>query len=52
VNGKANLAELCEEVKRKVLEEAEKLDVVLKTARDKLIELVDFNRLKEVVGKI
>ena len=48
---KANLAELREEVKRGVLEEAERLDAVLKTARSKLIELVDFNRLMEIVEK-
>jgi hypothetical protein len=33
------------------LEEAERLDVILKTARGKLCELVDFNRLKEIVEK-
>ena len=49
VSEKANLAELREEVKRQVLGEAERLDVVLKEARSKLIELVDFNRLKEIV---
>jgi nitrate reductase NapAB chaperone NapD len=51
VSEKADLAELREEVKRQVLEEAERLDVVLKTTRGKLIELVDFNRLKEIVEK-
>jgi len=48
---KANPAELREEVKREVLEEAERLDAVLKTTKSKLIELVDFNRLKEIVEK-
>ena len=48
---KASLAELREEVKKQVLEEAERLDAVLKTARGKLTELVDFNRLKEIVEK-
>jgi DNA-directed RNA polymerase subunit RPC12/RpoP len=51
VSGKASLTELREEVKREVLEEAERLDVVLKTARSRLIELVDFNKLKEIVEK-
>jgi hypothetical protein len=51
VSEKADLAELREEVKRQVLEEAERLDVVLKTTRGKLVELVDFNRLKEIVEK-
>jgi DNA-directed RNA polymerase subunit RPC12/RpoP len=51
VSERANLAELREEVKRGVLEEAERLDTVLKTARGKLIELVDFNRLMEIVEK-
>jgi DNA-directed RNA polymerase subunit RPC12/RpoP len=48
---KPELAELREEVKRQVLEEAERLDVVLKTAKSRLSELVDFNRLKEIVEK-
>jgi len=51
VSEKADLAELREKVKRQVLEEAERLDVVLKTTRGKLVELVDFNRLKEIVEK-
>ena len=48
---KPELAELREEVKRQVLEEAERLDVVLKTAKSRLSELVDFNRLKEIIEK-
>lgn len=51
VSEKADLAELREEVKRQVLEDAERLDVVLNTTRGKLVELVDFNRLKEIVEK-
>jgi len=51
VSERTDLAELREEVKREVLEEAKRLDVVLKEARSKLIELVDFNRLKEIVEK-
>ena len=46
---KVSLAELREEVKKEVLEEAERLDTVLKTVRGKLSELVDFNRLKGIV---
>jgi hypothetical protein len=33
------------------LEEAERLDVVLKTAKSKFGDLVDLNRLKEIVEK-
>ena len=43
VSEKADLAELREEVKRQVLEEAERLDVVLKTTRGKLVELVEIS---------
>ena len=48
---RTDLAELREEVKKQVLEEAERLDVVLKTAKSRLSELVDFNKLKEIVEK-
>ena len=48
---KADFTELREEVKRQVLEEAVRLDAVLKTAKSRLSELVDFNRLKEIVEK-
>jgi hypothetical protein len=51
VSERTDLAELREEVKKQVLEEAERLDVVLKTAKSRLSELVDFNRLKEIVEK-
>jgi hypothetical protein len=34
------------------LEEAQRLDIILKTAKGKLSELVDFNRLKEIVEKL
>jgi len=51
VSDKATLADLREEVKRQVLEGAERLDVVLKTAKSRLSELVDFNRLKEIIEK-
>jgi len=33
------------------LEEAERLDVVLKTAKSKLGDPVDLNRLKEIIEK-
>ena len=48
---KPELTKLREEIKRQVLGEAERLDVVLKEARSKLIEFADFNRLKEIVKK-
>lgn len=54
VNGvgeKADLAELHKEVKKLVLEETERLNVILQSIRGKLIEFVDFNRLKEIVEK-
>jgi len=51
VSEKADFTELREEVKRQVLEEAVRLDAVLKTAKSRLSELVDFNRLKEIVEK-
>jgi len=51
VREKPELTKLREEIKRQVLGEAERLDVVLKEARSKLIEFADFNRLKEIVKK-